>query len=189
MRIVYSTLITICLGPFLLAIGEPQMPPKPSPGTVVTVDSIFTSYPKLEAQAKEIGDAFVRKDLKRFSALTLPKLIEVAGGREKFINMLSEEMKQEEAQGLEVLSLMPIDVTQLMKASGTLYAVMPTALRLKMRGELFESYGCLVGISNDDGQHWTFLEPGVRGVKDLLPDVADKLMVCPAKRPVKLTSK
>jgi hypothetical protein len=43
---------------------------------------MFSSYPNLEVQAKDIGDALVRKDFQRFTALTYPKLIEMAGERE-----------------------------------------------------------------------------------------------------------
>jgi hypothetical protein len=120
--------------------------------------------------------------------LTYPTLIQMAGGKENFVKALAQEAKQEEAQGLQVLSSTPTDVTQFLKVSGSLYAVMPTTQRMKMRGELFESYGCMVGISRDGGEHWTFVDPGSRGLKDLFPNVADKLNLCPAKRPVKLTS-
>lgn len=149
---------------------------------------MFSSYPKLEAQAKEISDAFVRKDFQRFTRLTHPKLVRIAGGKAKFIKALAEEMKQQEAQGLRILSSTPTDVIQFLVLSGSLYAVMPTTLRMNMRGDLFESYGCMIGISSDNGGHWTFIDPGPRGLKAILPSVADKLSLCPAKRPVKLTS-
>jgi hypothetical protein len=173
---------------FVSARGQQQPQTPSSPKTVVTVASMFTSYPELEAQAKEIGDALVRKNFQRFTALTYPKLIEMAGGKEKFMKAVAEETKNEEAQGLHMLSSIPTDVTQFLKVSGSLYAVMPTTLRMKMRGDLFESYGCLIGISSDQGKHWTFVDPGSGGLKDLLPTVADKLSLCPVKRPVKLTN-
>lgn len=189
MRIMYSALALVFLSPFVLLCGQqPSQRTTPSSRTVVTVGSMFSSYPKLEAQAKEISDAFVRKDFQRFTELTYPKLVLKAGGKEKFLRALAEEIRQEEGQGLQVLSSTPTDVTQFLKVSGSLYAVMPTTLRMNMRGELFESYGCTIGISSDKGEHWTFIDPGSRGVKDLLPNVADKLSLCPAKRPVKLTS-
>jgi hypothetical protein len=117
MRIVQSTIALVLLSSFVLVRGQ-QLPQTPSsPRTVVTVDSMFSSYPKLEAQAKEIGDAFVRKDFQRFTALTYPKVIEMAGGKEKFIKAVAEETKQEEAQGLQILSSTPTDVTQFLKVS------------------------------------------------------------------------
>jgi len=185
----YSILTLVFLGSLILVYGQqPNPPTTPSPRTVVTVDSMFSSYPKLEAQAKEISDAFVRKDFKRFTELTYPKLIRIAGGKEKFITALAEETKQEEAQGFKVLSSTPTDVTQFLKVSGALYAVMPTTLRANLRGDLFESYGCMIGTSSDKREHWTFVDSGSGGLKDMLPDVADKLSLCPARRPVKLTS-
>jgi hypothetical protein len=188
MRIVHSIIALVLFSSFVSVRGHQQPQTPSSPRTVVTVASMFTSYPKLELQAKEIGDALVQKDFQRFTALTYPKLIEMAGGKEKFMRALVEETNKEAAQGLQVLSSIPTDVTQFLKVSGSLYAVMPTTLRMKMRGDLFESYGCLLGISSDQGKHWTFMDPGSGGLKDLLPSVADKLSLCPAKRPVKLTN-
>ena len=100
---------------------------------------------------------------------------------------VAEETKQQEAQGLKILSSTPTDVTQFLKVSGSLYAVMPTTSRMNMRGDLFESYGCMIGISSDKGEHWTFIDAGTKGVKDFFPNVADKLSLCPSKRPVQLT--
>ena len=188
MRNICSVLALGFLGPFVLVCGQQQSLQKPSPRIEITVASMFSSYPNLEVQAKDIGDALVRKDFQRFTALTYPKLIEMASGKEKFMKAVAEETNQEEAQGLQMLSSIPTDVTQFLKVSGSLYAVMPTTLRMKMRGDLFESYGCLIGISSDQGEHWTFVDPGSGGLKDLLPSVADKLSLCPAKRPVKLTN-
>ena len=187
MKLIYSIVAAILWIPVGSVCGQQTQSQAPSMMTI-TVDSMFSSYPKLEAQAKEISDAFVRKDFKRFTELTYPKLIRIAGGKEKLIKTLAEETKQAEAQGLNVLSSTPTDVTQFLKVSGSLYAVMPTTLRMNMRGDLFESYGCMIGISSDKGEHWTFIDSGSGGLKDLLPNVADKLSLCPAKRPVKLTS-
>ena len=185
----YSALTLVFLSLLISVCGQQPNPTAlPSPRKLVTVGSMFSSYPKLEAQAKEIGDAYVRKDFQEFAGLTFPKLLQMAGGKEKFMKRVAEESKQQEAQGLQTLSSIPTDVTQFLKVSGSLYAVMPTTLRMNMRGDLFESYGCLIGISRDKGEHWTFLDLGSGGLRDLLPDVADRLSVCPRKRPVKLTS-
>jgi hypothetical protein len=188
MRFARSIFAVICLGLLIVPTGQTQTPQTKSPRTVVTVGSMFDSYPDLKKQAREIGDAWVQKNLERFAELTSPKLIKMLGGKAKFISAMKDEMKWEEAQGLETLSMMPTDVTEFLKVSGSLYAVMPTTHRMKMRGELFESYGCLLGVSSDGGVHWTFLDPAGKRLKDLLPEVADKLSLCPEKRPVKLSS-
>jgi hypothetical protein len=188
MRIVHSMIALVLLSPFI-SLGAQQPPQtRSSPRTAVTVGSMFSSYPKLEAQAKEISDAFVRKDFQRLMELTYPKLIQMAGGKGKFMKGVAEETKQQEAQGFKILSSTPTDVIQFLKVSGSLYAVMPTTLRANMRGDLFESYGCMIGISNDKGEHWTFIDAGRQGVRDFFPNVVDKLSLCPAKRAVQLTN-
>ena len=187
MKIVQTFLVLIFLSPLLLVYGQENKPSAtPSPKTVVIVGSMFSSYPELEAQAKEIGDTFVRKDYDRFAELTYPEVIRLAGGKEAFLKHVTEEMKGQEDQGLKVLSSIPTEVTQLITVSGSLYAVIPTIMKLDMRGSLFQGYGCLVGISGDRGKHWTFIGTG-SNLKYILPQVADKLTLCPEKRPVRLT--
>jgi hypothetical protein len=188
MKVMYSVVAVIFLSPVGLVCGQEQKPQAPpAPATQVSVASMFASYPNLEAQAKEFGDAYVRKDNQRLMELTYPKMFEVAGGEEHLMSEVVKGESQLRAEGLQVLSWTPTDVTQLLSDAGSLYAVLPMTMRMKVRDELFDSYHCLIGISNDQGQHWTFVPARCVKLRDMFPQVADKLVLCPEKDPGRVT--
>ena len=162
--------------------GQNQSPLTPA----TQASSLFATYPNLEAQAKEYGDAFVRKDNKRLVELTYPKYIEIAGGKQNVISVAAGTERKMEADGLRVLSWVPTEVSQLVDESGSLYAVVPMAMRMKAREVLLESYDCLIGVSIDHGEHWTFVSSSCVRLKDAFPQVAEKLILCPEKQSVTL---
>jgi hypothetical protein len=185
MMVIHSVVALIFLSPVGLVCG--QQPEPQTPAAQVSAAPMFASYPNLEAQAKAFGDAFVRKDNERLMELTYPKLIEIVGGKENLINEVTWTEKQLQVDGVQMLSWRPTDVTQVLKDSGALYAVVPMTARIKVREELFDWYLCLVGISSDQGQHWTFV-PAKCGLRDIFPQVVDKLNLCPERQAVKVTS-
>jgi hypothetical protein len=187
MKVRYSVVALIFLSPVGLVCGQQREPQAPPPATQVSAASIFANYPNLQAQAKEFGDAFVRKDFERLTELTYPKSIEIGGGKESLISEVTGTARQLQAEGIEMLSWTPTDVTQLLRDSGSLYAVVPMTARIKVHEDLFDWYLCQVGISSDQGQHWTFV-PARSRLRDMFPQVVDKLNLCPERPAVKMTS-
>jgi hypothetical protein len=148
------------------------------------------NYPSLVAQAQEVNDAFRRRDFARMVDLTYPKVIEVAGGRDKMIASLAKEMKEMEAEGVFVLSSTAGAPTQIAHASGSIYAVLPTTLKVKAQDGVFQTESSMIGISSDGGATWTFIDAGGKDrneLKKLLPDAADGLNLPAEKEPVKIS--
>jgi hypothetical protein len=149
------------------------------------------NYPALVTQAQEVNDAFRRRDFARMIDLTYPKAIEVAGGREKMIELLAKGMKEMEAEGVVVLSSSAAAPTQIVRASGSIYAVVPTTLKAKAQEGVFQTESAMIGISSDNGATWTFIDAGGKDQKELrsiLPDIVDKLNLPPEKTPVKISN-
>jgi hypothetical protein len=181
MRVVYSVIALVFLGSGFVC-GQNQSTRMPATQS----SSIFSTYPNLEAQASEYGDAFVRKDYQRLVELTYPKYIENAGGKQSLITVAAGTGRGLEADGVRVLSWMPTEVSQLVDESGSLYAVVPMTRKMKARTVLLESYDCLIGISIDQGEHWTFVSSSCVNLKDAFPEVAERLILCPEKQSVTL---
>lgn len=181
MKILYSVMALVFLGSGFVC-GQNQSSLAPS----IQSSSIFANYPNLEAQAREYGDAFVRKDNQRLVELTCPKYIEIAGGKQNVISMATGTERQMEAEGVRVLSWVPTEASQLVGDSGSLYAVVPMTMRMKARAVVFDSHECLIGVSIDQGEHWTFVSSGCVSLKDAFPQVAERLVLCPEKPSVTL---
>jgi hypothetical protein len=148
------------------------------------------NYPTLVAQAQEVNDAFRRRDFARMLDMTYPKVVEAAGGRERMLASFTKEMKEMEAEGVTVLSSTAGAPTQIIHISGSVYAVLPTTLKVKARDGIFQTEGSMIGISSDGGKNWTFIDAGGKDRSQLngfLPGVGDKLNLPPEKEPVKIS--
>jgi hypothetical protein len=141
--------------------------------------------------AQEVNDAFRRRDFARMVDLTYPKVIEAAGGRDKMVAALTKGVKEMEAEGVVVLSSTAGSPTQIVQAGGSVYAVVPTTLKVKAQDGVFQTEGSMIGISKDSGATWTFIDAGGKDrsqLKSLLPEVAGKLNLPPEKQPVKISN-
>ena len=124
--------------------------------------------------------------------LTYAKVIEAAGGRDKMVSALAKGMKEMETEGVVVLSSTAGAPTQIVHVSGSIYAVLPTTLKVKAQDGVFQTESSMVGISPDGGASWTFIDAGGKDqneLKKLLPDAANKLNLPPEKQPVKISEK
>jgi len=153
--------------------------PEEKQATTSEGSSIFTICPNLETQAREYGESFVKKDFARLLELTTPKYVEMSGGRERLIGEVTQTEIELEEHGARVISWAPAGATQLLKESGTLYAVVSTSLKITLRERTSDSCICLIGVSVDQGEHWTFVSSSCVKLSDAFPEVAQKLVLCP----------
>jgi len=149
------------------------------------------NYPTLVAQAQEVNDAFRRRDFARMVDLTYPKVIEAAGGRDRMVSALTKGMKEMETEGVVVLSSTAGAPTQIIHVSGSVYAVLPTTLKVKAQDGVFQTESSMIGISSDGGASWTFIDAGGKDrsqLKGFLTDAVDKLNLPPETQPVKISN-
>jgi hypothetical protein len=174
-----------------ISIGCNSAPQTQTQVASPTPSATAESYPRLASQAKELTDALLRKDLDRFLDLTHPKVLQLGGGRENMRATMKKELEQTEAEGVVVLSSSIGTPTQVIHDSGSIYAVMPNTLKVKAQAGTFQTESTLIGVSADNGANWTFVDASGKDdgeLKKVLPDVADKLSVPPAKQPVKISN-
>ena len=189
MRLAYSGLTCLVLLSLTIACGQ-----KPQTTLAVATPSPVATpenYPSLAVQAKEVNDAFSRKDFARFMDLTYPRVIEMAGGREQMVAAMNKELKEMESEGVVLLSSTSGAPTQFIHDSGSIYAVLPIALKVKAQDGIFQSDGSMIGISSDGGVNWTFIDASGKDLSELkkiIPGIADKLSLPPPKPPVKISN-
>lgn len=181
--------LSLVLLSLMIACGkqEPQMTP-----AIATQSPAATgeNYPNLLTQAKEMNDAFARKDYGRFADLTYPKVVEMVGGRDQMLKGIAQQLREMEAEGVVVLSSTSGSPTQFVHDSGSIYAVLPTTLKAKAKDGVFQSEGSMIGVSSDGGTNWKFIDSSGKDrsqLKQMLPEVADKLNLPEEKPPVKIS--
>ena len=148
------------------------------------------NYPMLTTRAKELEEALGRKDYAKVIDLTYPPLVEFGGGREKLLAGMTREMKTMEVEGVELLSSTSAAPSQFFHDASGIYAVVPVVSRFKAKDGIFQTEGSLIGISNDGGANWTFVDATGKDQTELrkvFPNL-DKLNLPAEKPPVKVSN-
>lgn len=162
--------------------SKPSTPPA-SPNLSQT-----NSYPNLKTQARQWAEAFDREDYDKVASLTYPKQVVLMGGREEMARILSRSMKRD---GWKMLSTRVEEPKEIIRIEQQLFAVVPTRLKMKAPQGVLVGNGFLIGVSNDNGETWTFVD-GSGGrkqekVETLLPAAAGRLKL-PELNPLMLES-
>jgi hypothetical protein len=160
------------------------------PLAVSTPSAAAENYPSLATQAQEVNDAVLRKDYNRFIDLIYPKVVELAGGRERMLAAINKELKDMEGEGVTIIEATSGTPTQFLNDSGNIYAVVPTKLKMKAKDGIFLQEGAMIGVSSDGGARWSFVDASGKDqseLKTILPNVADKLNLPGEKLPQKIS--
>lgn len=161
---------------------------KPAATPASTAASEQKEYPNLKAQAKELAEAFSRKEFDKVASLTYPKLVEMMGGHEKMASYMSEGVQQIEARKVKFFSYTIGEPKDIISVGPELFAIVPSTLKMKVPSGILTSQSFMIGVSKDRGENWTFVD-GSGGVeteklKLLFPAAADKLKLPEIKQPV-----
>lgn len=141
----------------------------------------------VKALAEEAGRAFVVGDFKRLVELTYPKVVENVGGREKMVAMLERDTREAKGQGFEMVSYVVGEPREPVRGGSQLFVIVPTELKMKATDGVWASKSYLVGISDDDGKNWTFIDGAFLDdakVKLVIPAAVGKLVLPKPAAPV-----
>lgn len=144
---------------------------------------------KLKQQAQELSDAMINGNFNRAADLTFPTLIRLMGGRERFMVTAERMMKETQGTQFRILSVVVGEPRDVEKIGREHFAIVPTKMRIKVPDGLLIGEGFMIGISNDGGKNWTFVDSGQSTDKTKLstlfgPAAAQKLRIPETKRPV-----
>ena len=139
---------------------------------------------QLKEQAEACSRAFIEGDYERLADYTHPKVVELTGGREKMAEFVRKGMAEMKADGLEPLTYVTSEPTQVLKVGEQTYAVVPARLRLRAKETVFVSESFMLGVSGDGGKTWKFVSGNVdpATLKTLLPAEAVAKLDLPAVR-------
>jgi len=150
---------------------------------IVPQDAADASMLKAAHQAgTTCAEAVSKGDYKTLADLTHAKGVEAAGGLEKMLERVEAAMEDMKSKGI-VLGKSKVDMPkELTKDNGKIYCVLPTTLGMSIMGKTITVSAFLLGISEDQGKSWTFLDGngGEESLRKMLPDLP-KSMKFPAR--------
>ena len=139
----------------------------------------------LRRQATRMESSFIGGDFVSYVHYFPPKLIEVKGGQDSVVKRLIESRKsvanmKYDSVGFDTLSAFVND-------SGLLQATLAehTSVTIGHNRVVFKT--TLICLSPDNGDHWTFVEPGDEGgiyqLRVWVPEISAKLAIPPQTPP------
>lgn len=142
----------------------------------------------LRTDAEMMGKALIAKDYDTYVNYTYPKLMKDMGGREKMKETIKKQMEDLENQGVKILSVTYGEPSVIIKEKKELQATVPQHMQFESSNGKVTTQTTVIAISQDDGAHWYFVDPGERDLETVritLPNLSKKL-VLPPPGPVKM---
>lgn len=129
----------------------------------------------------------VKSDCNAMVAYTHPRLVELMGGKEVMIAMIKKMTKEQQAKGIGFESFSLKTPEEPKKIGKWLTAIITENIVLKVPEGTVNQESSLLGISEDEGKSWVFIDllhttPEL--LKKIIPDLADKIVIPPKKAPV-----
>ncbi|HLM01659.1 MAG TPA: hypothetical protein VK400_11440 [Pyrinomonadaceae bacterium] len=151
---------------------------KSSPSSPPQRQESADKYPALTKQADEMVKAAVKNDFAKFAGYLHPKVIEKAGGKEKFVAALKQITREMEAAGVSLVAYSVEKPAQVIEVDKLIFAVMPTRASVKTPEGVQVENGNLLAVSADNGSSWKFVRvDNKESIKSIFPDIADKLEI------------
>ena len=134
--------------------------------TIITSVVIVISVLSVTAQTKEeamrdaklAAQGSLSADYDAIIKYSLPEIIELMGGKEAAKTSISAMYKSMNEQGLVFEKAEIIEVSDVVKEQGQSRCTVKSYNEMTMTGQRLKSTSYLLGIYNDNGNHWTFIE-------------------------------
>lgn len=143
---------------------------------------------RIKVKAQECADAVVTGDYKSLAAFTHPRIIEMMGGREKMIEHLMQDSAQMSSDGCKFVSA-TVGHPEEPRMVGTLMiSMIPEKLVLRAQGATLTQEGSLLGISDDKGTTWHFLDVSNTSefqLNEMFPELAGNVTIPRKKMPIR----
>jgi hypothetical protein len=113
---------------------------------------------KIEEQARVLCKAYLDADWEKLVAMTHPRVIEIAGGKDKTVDLAKKVANQLKIQGFAFKDFKVGKAETPVVSGKTVYAVVHTSLVLSTFGSTLQSESFLLAISGDAGKTWKFVD-------------------------------
>ncbi|MBX2827509.1 MAG: hypothetical protein KTR22_05070 [Flavobacteriaceae bacterium] len=150
--------------------------------------TIGVSQNPYEAQitndSRAMGKAFISQEYKSLAEYTYPLVVEMVGGKDGMIAILGDTMGKMKEQGLEFSKIEFGKPSQVHPAGDELHCLLLQTLHLKTPNGTVISNSYLLGISQNQGKKWYFLDVADltnETVYEMFPEYNSELVI-PAKQ-------
>ncbi len=166
-----------------------------SPTSTISTKNTATSTEKptinpestLGVQATAMNQAFLAKDYETFATFVNPKLIEVMGGKQRFLSVTREGMKGIESEGWVLTGITFEKPFKLIYTDKEIQTVLTQNMKGNIPGGKITVKSYLIATSNNGGKNWYFFDTDGKSLKTLtlaFPNLSSQLYIPPTVDPV-----
>jgi hypothetical protein len=162
------------------------------PGGVANSSQTSSATGKVQSDIKSAAEAsanaFVHKDFATVADYTYDPLVQQMGGKAVTISTVEGQLKDLEKKGMTIVSITVADPEPVNNIDNLQFSIVPTTVKMRYKDATVVSESFMIGVSDDGGQHWRFVDGAIAQdqelMKDLFGDAADKLRLPRIKEPV-----
>lgn len=144
-----------------------------------------SSKPKVLIDAEKMAAALVDGDFKTFADYNYPKLLDQAGGKEKFVQALEADVIKQKERGDKFHKISVTNPSKTVECNGELQCVLRQETTISFSGgKPFTFASNLIAISTDKGKTWTFLNASDKSIDDVrkvFPNICDAIPLAKPK--------
>lgn len=136
----------------------------------------------VKRQAALFAHATFQVDVEHIIAGTYPGLIELSGGKEQMAQLITERMDELKKKGITGFEGRVGKPGKIYKAGAELHCLLPEEVIFRTSAGRYLSRSYLLGISNNNGESWTFMDVGNMPadiLHRLLPNFNEELKIPP----------
>lgn len=141
----------------------------------------------IKQEAQKCARALLAADYDSVVAYTHPRIVKAMGGKEAMLATLKQGMAQMKAGGASFLDVTIGQPSSPKRIGPWMTSIIPQHLVLKVPDGKLHSDSSLLGISEDEGRHWVFIDLGQvkkEQLDEMFPELAGKVTPPEKKPPV-----
>jgi hypothetical protein len=150
---------------------------------LILVLSAFSSFAQIDkkaikTQAEQTAEALMKDDYETMLKFTYPTVVDMIGGRDKFITVVKQGKDGLAQQGITIMQVTMGEPGETVKAGDEIHCLVPQTLILKLENGKLKSESHLLAISNDQGKNWYFVDTAqltADNIKIILPNFNNDL--------------
>jgi hypothetical protein len=119
---------------------------------------LHAQHALVKAKVEECNAALFQGDYEKLIDLTYPGLVEWMGGRQAMLETMENSMKEIKGAGFSFDSSRVEEPTRIVKTKRRTYAVVPYQFVMKAPIGRFLQRSTMLGVSEDKGKSWTFVD-------------------------------
>jgi hypothetical protein len=138
----------------------------------------------MKVEAGKMGAAFISNDFTSFAKYTNPKILQLIGGRNKMIEMLTKTTKDMKAQAMSFNSITFDEPSKMIKRGNEIQCTIQQHTEIKLRQGRVVATSTLIAISLDNGINWTFIDTTNKKLdllKQIFPSLSSEILI-PCKK-------